>query len=100
MVATAAVRSRRCLACQCAQALVLFATGRAACQVGAEPGDRCLNIEAANLEIDVSVEFIEANVAGFLRLCRPEQAADRFVQVSIRHQVFSFDQVSSASPAW
>ena len=67
MVATAAVSSRRCLAYEFPQALVLLATGRAAIQVGTKPWDCCLGIEAAKLEIDVAVEFIEANVATDLR---------------------------------
>src|SRR5438132_8839757 len=67
------------------QALVLFATGGAAGKVGAQAGDHRVGVLARELELDVAVELVEALVAADLRTCRPQESAQRLLQIGSLH---------------
>jgi hypothetical protein len=85
------------LANERSQALVLFATGGAAVEVGAQTRDRGVRVSARELELDVPVEFVEAGVAADLGTCRAEEPAKRLLQIGSLHQ-FSSNHVSNARP--
>src|SRR5215212_2589010 len=73
-----------------AQALVLVAAGGAAEQMGAQPGDRGVGVGTGELQLDVAVELLEALVAADFGLRRPEQPAQRLLQIgSLGHFVSS-----------
>ena len=55
---------------------MLLAAGRAAVEVCAQTGNRCLCVLAGELQFDVAVKLIEADVAADLRLGGAEEAAD------------------------
>src|SRR5919197_280779 len=72
-----------------AQALVLLAAGRAAGEVGAQARDRRVGVLAGELELDVAVEVLEALVAADFGLCRPEEPAERLLEIGSLHQFVS-----------
>ena len=67
------------------QAVVLFAAGGAAFEVGAESGNRCLGVVAAKLQLDVAVELLEAFVAAEFGFAWAEQPAEGLVCVGSSH---------------
>jgi hypothetical protein len=58
-----------------AKALVLLTAGRTADQVRPQARDRSVGVLARELELDVAVELVKANLAADLRLSRAEKAA-------------------------
>ena len=66
---------------QGAQALVLLTARRAALEMGAQPRNRSVGIGARQLELDVAVELVEADLSADLLLGRAEQAAERGLQI-------------------
>src|SRR6478735_11658375 len=72
-----------------AQAFVLFRARGTADEVGTEARDELVGGSACELELDVTVELLEALVAADLRLVAAEQALERRIEVAAGHSVTS-----------
>ena len=77
---------------------MLLAAGRAAGQMGAQARDRRIGVRTGELQLDVSVELLEALVAADLRPSRAEEPSECRVHVRSLHQLAS-SSVSSDSPS-
>ena len=76
---------------------MLLAAGGAAVEMGAQPGNRAVGVGTGELELDVPVELVEADVAADLGACRAQEPAERAHRVGRLHH-FSSSQLSSARP--
>ena len=74
---------------------MLLATRRAALEVGPEPREPGLGIEPLELQLDVSVDYLEARLAADLRRGRTEKSGDD----SRRVMAPGHEQSTRASPA-
>src|SRR5207245_7781545 len=81
-----------------AQAFVLLAAGGATSEVRAQAGHRRVGVAAGELELDVLVELLEALLAANLVACRPQQPAERLLQLGSLHHFSSCNHESSESP--
>ena len=81
-----------------AQALVLLAARGAAGEMRAQPGNGGVGVFAGELELDVAVELVEADIATDLRLGGAEHAAECTVAVRTFGHVVSSSSVPTESP--
>src|SRR5918994_1571300 len=71
------------------QALVLLTAGGAAIEMRAQTGDRRVCVLASELQFDVAVELVEADIAADLRPDGAQEAAECLLQVGSLHQCSS-----------
>ena len=62
---------------------MLLAAGGAAVEVGPQPGDRGVGVGARELELDIAVELVEADVAADLGLRRAEQPLEAWSDLGL-----------------
>ncbi len=77
---------------------MLLATGGTAGEMGTKSGDGRVGVPAGQLELDITIELVEALVAADLRFGRAEQPLERLLRVGSVHEFLSSSRSSSASP--